>query len=42
MSDKLLSEKEALKQLTSLFGDDSISHPNVNSSVRLSQQEARA
>jgi len=35
MSDKMLSEREALKQLTSLFGDESISHPNINANVEV-------
>ena len=33
MSEKILSESQALKQLTSLFGDESISHPELNTLV---------
>lgn len=35
MSDKILSEAQALNQLSSLFGEEAISHPEINTKVEV-------
>lgn len=35
MSDKILSEAQALSQLSSLFGEEAISHPEINTKVEV-------
>ena len=35
MTDKILSESQALSQLESLFGNDVITHPGVNADVEV-------